>query len=55
MAQYLDGVGIETVLEFKKDIDEIIIADGTTTESEKEAKLLFDNYLQKRLEESEHE
>lgn len=55
VAQYLDGVGIETVLEFKKDIDEIIIADGTTTESEKEARLVFDNYLQKRLEESEHE
>ena len=53
VARYLDGVGIETVLEFKKDIDEIIIADGTTTESEKEAKLLFDNYLQNRLKESE--
>ncbi len=53
VARYLDGVGIETVLEFQKDIDEIIFADGTVTESEKEAKLLFDNYLQKRLEGSE--
>lgn len=47
---YLDGVGVETVQEFQKDIDEIIFADGVLTDSEKKAKLLFDDYLKSRLE-----
>lgn len=47
---YLDGVGIETLHEFEKDIEEIIIADGKLTEQEIKAKSLFDNYLKKRLE-----
>ncbi len=55
VAGYLDGVGVETVLEFQKDIDEIIYADGVVTESEKEAKAQFEEYLRKRLEAREHE
>jgi len=50
VAYYLDQVGIETVLEFQKDIEEIILADGTVTEEEKKAKQQFDGYLQRRLE-----
>lgn len=48
---YLDGVGIDTVLEFQKDIDEIIFADGVVNEAEQEAKFLFDEYLKQRVEE----
>lgn len=47
---YLDGVSIETVKEFQKDIDEIILADGELTDSEIEAKKLFDDYLNERME-----
>ncbi len=50
VARYLDGVGVETVLEFQKDVDEIIFADGVVTKEEKEAKEKFDKYLRKRLE-----
>ncbi len=50
VAGYLDGVGIDTLYEFQKDIDEIIFADGVVNDSEKEAKSAFDDYLKKRVE-----
>lgn len=53
--KYLDGVSVDTVLEFQKDIDEIIFADGVITEEEKAAKKLFDDYLTERLEASKNE
>lgn len=46
---YLDGVSNDTLLEFGKDIQEIIMADGTISQEEKVAKELFDTYLNKRL------
>ncbi|MCR5503774.1 MAG: hypothetical protein K6F53_12285 [Lachnospiraceae bacterium] len=55
VAGYLDGVSVETVLEFQKDIDEIIFADGTVNDSEKAAKQEFDEYLKRRLEKRENE
>lgn len=53
--KYLDGVGVETVREFQKDIDEIINADGVVTEEEKIAKKQFDEYLASRMEASYNE
>ncbi len=50
VSEYLDGVGLETVMEFQKDIDEIILADSVVTEEEKEAKARFDEYLKNRVE-----
>lgn len=47
--KYLDGVGNDTVLEFRKDVDEIIFADSVLTDSEKEAKQAFEDYLNSRL------
>ncbi len=55
VAGYLDGVGIETLLEFQKDIDEIILADNVVTDEEKEAKKKFDRYLKKRMKVQDHE
>lgn len=55
VAGYLDGVGDDTVLEFQKDIDEIIFADGVVTDAEKEAKAKFNEYLKKRMEAHKHE
>lgn len=48
--KYLDGVSTETVLEFQKDVDEIIFADGVVSDGEKKAKKQFDDYLASRLE-----
>lgn len=55
VAGYLDGVGDETVLEFQKDIDEILFADGVVIDAEKEAKAKFNDYLKNRLEAHKHE
>lgn len=52
--KYLDGVGIDTLKEFQKDIDEIIFADGVVLDTEKEARKLFDEYLTSRIG-NEHE
>lgn len=47
---YLDGVGIETLVEFSNDIDEIIMADENVTLEEERAKAEFDVYLAIRME-----
>lgn len=52
---YLDGVGIETLKEFARDIDEIIFANDEITPEELRAKKEFENYYIKRLEAEEHE
>lgn len=48
--KYLDGVSIDTVREFKKDIEEIICADNIISEEEQRAKKQFDEYLVTRVE-----
>ena len=55
VASYLDGVGIDTLMEFAKDIDEIIMADGDVTPAETDAKAEFEAYLIKRMEAEKHE
>lgn len=47
---YLDGVGIDTLKELAKDIDEIIFADDDITLEEQEAKEKFEVYYNVRLE-----
>ncbi len=49
VTSYLDGVGIETLIEFSKDVDEIILADSVITPQEEQARKDFDEYLLKRL------
>ena len=53
--KYLDGVGIETLQEFARDIDEIIFADGDVSPDEETAKAEFELYYQGRLEAEHHE
>ena len=55
VSYYLDGVGIETLMEFSHDIDEIIMADENVTAEEERAKEAFDVYLKKRMEAEKHE
>lgn len=55
VSYYLDGVGIETLMEFSHDIDEIIMADENVTTEEERAKEAFDVYLKKRMEAEKHE
>ncbi|MBR5489958.1 MAG: hypothetical protein IKV79_01670 [Oscillospiraceae bacterium] len=50
VCSYLDGVGIETLIEFSKDIDEIIMADECISPAEERAKANFEIYLAKRME-----
>ena len=42
-------------MEFAKDIDEIIMADGDVTPAEANAKAEFEAYLVKRMEAEKHE
>ena len=46
--KYLDKVSVKTLEELKNDIDEIIIANGQITPSEKKAKAKFDKYIKDR-------
>lgn len=55
VSYYLDGVGIETLLEFSNDIDEIIMADENITIEEERAKAEFEVYLAKRMEAEKYE
>ena len=55
VSYYLDGVGIDTLMEFAKDIDEIIMADGDVTPAETDAKAEFEAYLVKRMEAEKNE
>lgn len=55
VSHYLDGVGIDTLMEFAKDIDEIIMADGDVTPAEADAKAEFEAYLVKRMEAEKNE
>lgn len=41
VSHYLDGVGIETLMEFSHDIDEIIMADENVTTEEERAKVPY--------------
>jgi len=47
---YLDGVGLDTLIEFQTDIEEIILADGVENSEERTARNLFYNYLESRKE-----
>ena len=55
VSYYLDGVGIDTLMEFAKDIDEIIMADGDVSSAEADAKAEFEAYLVKRMEAEKNE
>lgn len=55
VSHYLDGVGIDTLMELAKDIDEIIMADGDVTPAEIDAKEKFEAYLIKRMEAEKNE
>lgn len=54
VCEYLNGVGIETLMEFGHDIDEIIMADEIITPEEEQATAKFKAYLAKRVEAEKH-